>query len=151
MAEATKKVNVKDATATSTAKTAATSTATTAKASTAKKTTTTTAKKSATTKKAAAKKTTAKKATTAKKTTTKKASTAKKTTAKKAVTEKAHVQFAGKSFETAEVIKMCKEAFKAENKKKAMDELTVYINVDDSTAYYVVKSGKEEYQGKVAL
>jgi len=147
MAEATKKVNVKDATA----KTAAT-TATAAKATTTKATTTKTAAKAATAKKT----TTTKKATTAKKTAAKK-TTAKKTTTKKAATKKAavvetlNVQWDGKTFESNDVVKRCKDDFKNANKRKAIDEINVYINVNDSTAYYVVKSAGDEYQGKVVL
>ena len=140
MAEATKKVNpaVK-----------ATTTATAAKASTTE-TKTTTAKAATPAKKAVApaKKTTAKK-TTAKKTTAKK-STAKKTTTKKTV-ESIHVQFDGREYESTEVIKMCKDAFKANNKRKAIDEIAVYVNANERIAYYVVKSGNEEISSNVPL
>lgn len=142
MAEATKKVNVKDATAKTAATTAtaakATTTKTAAKAAPAKKTTTT--KKATTAKKTAAKKTTAKK------TTTKKAATKKA-----AVVETLNVQWDGKTFESNDVVKRCKDDFKNANKRKAIDEINVYINVNDSTAYYVVKSAGDEYQGKVVL
>ena len=63
----------------------------------------------------------------------------------------AYVQFAGKSFSSTEVIDMCKKDFKENNKRKAIEEINVYVNVDDSTAYYVVKSAGTEYQGKVVL
>ena len=151
MAEATKKVSVstaaakKTATTTATAAKATTATATKApaKATTTKKATT--AKKATTTKKA----TTAKK-TTAKKTTTKK-TTAKKSTAKKTVAESIHIQFDGRSYESTEVIKMCKDAFKANNKRKPIDEIAVYVNANERTAYYVVKSGNEEIKSNVSL
>ncbi len=145
MAEATKKVNVKDATAKTAATTAtaakATTTKTAAKAAPAKKTTTT--KKATTAKKTAAKKTTAKK------TTTKKAATKKA-----AVVETLNVQFDGidgRSYESSEVIKMCKDAFKANNKRKPIDEITVYVNANERIAYYVVKSGNEEIKSNVPL
>ena len=149
MAEATKKVSVstaaakKTATTTATAAKATTATATKApaKATTTKKATT---KKATTAKKTAAKKTTAKK-TTAKKT------TAKKSTAKKAVVESIHIQFDGRSYESTEVIKMCKDAFKANNKRKPIDEIAVYVNANERTAYYVVKSGNEEIKSNVSL
>ena len=151
MAEATKKVSVstaaakKTATTTATAAKATTATATKApaKATTTKKATT--AKKATTTKKA----TTAQK-TTAKKTTAKK-TTAKKSTAKKTVAESIHVQFDGRSYESTEVIKMCKDAFKANNKRKPIDEINVYVNANERTAYYVVKSGNEEIKSNVSL
>ena len=134
MAEATKKVNVKDATAKTAATTAtaakATTTKTAAKAAPAKKTTTT--KKATTAKKTTAKKITAKK------------TTAKKSTAKKSAVESIHIQFDGRTYESTEVIKMCKDAFKANIKRKPIDEINVYVNANERTAYYVVKSGSEE-------
>ena len=146
MAEATKKVSV----STATAKKTATTTATAAKATTA--TATKAPAKATTTKKAttAKKATTTKKATTAKKTTAKK-TTAKKSTAKKTTVESIHVQFDGRSYESTEVIKMCKDAFKANNKRKPIDEITVYVNANERTAYYVVKSGNEEIKSNVSL
>ena len=139
MAEATKKVSV----STAAAKKTATTTATAAKATTATAT------------KAPAKATTTKKATTAKKTTAKKTTakktTAKKSTAKKTVAESIHVQFDGRSYESTEVIKMCKDAFKANNKRKPIDEIAVYVNANERTAYYVVKSGNEEIKSNVSL
>ena len=146
MAEATKKVSV----STAAAKKTATTTATAAKATTA--TATKAPAKATTTKKAttAKKATTTKKATTAKKTTAKK-TTAKKSTAKKTVVESFHVQFDGRSYESTEVIKMCKDAFKANNKRKPIDEIAVYVNANERTAYYVVKSGNEEIKSNVSL
>ncbi len=152
MAEATKKVNVKDATAKTAATTAtaakATTTKTAAKATTTKAATTKTAAKAAPAKKT----TTTKKATTAKKTaakkTTAKKTTAKKTTAKKSAVESIHIQFDGRSYESTEVIKMCKDAFKANNKRKPIDEINVYVNANERTAYYVVKSGNEEIKSE---
>ena len=144
MAEATKKVSVSTATAAK----AATTTATAAKATTAKATTATATKTPA--KATTAKKTTAKKATTAKKTTAKK-TTAKKSSAKKVAKESIHIQFDGRSYESTEVIKKCKDAFKANNKRKSIDEITVYVNANERTAYYVVKSGNEEIKSNVSL
>lgn len=150
MAEATKKVNVKDATAKTAATTATAAKATTTKTA-AKATTTKTAAKAAPAKKT----TTTKKATTAKKTaakkTTAKKTTAKKTTAKKSAVESIHIQFDGRSYESTEVIKMCKDAFKANNKRKPIDEINVYVNANERTAYYVVKSGNEEIKSNVYL
>ena len=80
-----------------------------------------------------------------------KKSTAKKSTAKKTVAESIHVQFDGRSYESTEVIKMCKDAFKANNKRKPIDEIAVYVNANERTAYYVVKSGNEEIKSNVSL
>ena len=152
MAEATKKVSVSTAAAKKTATTTATAAkATTATATKAPAKATTTTKKATTAKKA----TTTKKATTAKKTTAKKTTakktTAKKSTAKKTAVESIHIQFDGRSYESTEVIKMCKDAFKANNKRKPIDEITVYVNANERTAYYVVKSGNEEIKSNVSL
>ena len=144
MAEATKKVSV----STAAAKKTATTTATAAKATTA--TATKAPAKATTTKATTTKKATTAKKTTAKKTTTKK-TTAKKSTAKKTVAESIHVQFDGRSYESTEVIKMCKDAFKANNKRKPIDEIAVYVNANERTAYYVVKSGNEEIKSNVSL
>ncbi len=147
MAEATKKVSV----STATAKKTATTTATAAKATTA--TATKAPAKATTTKKAttAKKATTTKKATTAKKTTAKK-STAKKSTAKKTdVVVKTFVQWMSKDYSLADVTEMCKKDFKENFKRKTIEEIRVYVNVDDNAAYYVVKSADNEISGKVAL
>ena len=149
MAEATKKVSVSTAAAKKTATTTATAAkATTATATKAPAKATTT--KATTTKKATTKKATTTKKTAAKKTTAKK-TTAKKSTAKKTVAESIHIQFDGRSYESTEVIKMCKDAFKANNKRKPIDEINVYVNANERTAYYVVKSGNEEIKSNVSL
>ena len=46
---------------------------------------------------------------------------------------------------------MCKDAFKANNKRKTIDEINVYVNANERTAYYVVKSGNEEIKSNVSL
>ncbi|MDO4966848.1 MAG: DUF6465 family protein, partial [Lachnospiraceae bacterium] len=70
----------------------------------------------------------------------KKAAPAKKAPAKKAADVKATVavQFAGKDYSAEQLVKMAKAAYKATKNKEEMKKLEVYVNVDDSRAYYVV-------------
>ena len=104
----------------------------------------TTVKKAEPVKKAApAKKEAAKKAEPAKKEAVKKAAPAKKTAAKKTVAKEAvYVQFAGKSYSYDELTKLAKTTFKATKNKEEIKSLDVYVNVDDSRAYFVI-NGKE--------
>ena len=98
-------------------------------------------------------KTTAKKATETVAAETKKA-TAKKPAAKKPAAKKAEVvktavvQFAGDEYKVDEVIANAEAAFKAENKRKAIKDIKVYIKPEDHAAYYVVNN---EYAGKIDL
>ena len=79
----------------------------------------------------------------AKKAPVKKAAPAKKTAAKKTVAKEAvYVQFAGKSYSYDELTKLAKTTFKATKNKEEIKSLDVYVNVDDSRAYFVV-NGKE--------
>ena len=111
-------------------------------------------------------KTTASKASAAAKTTATKATTAAKkasTTAKKTATKKAAakkkaeptksviLQFAGEDFKIDDIVEKAKDAFKAENKRKAVDDIKVYLKPEDRAAYYVVKSGESEYAGQISL
>ena len=99
-----------------------------------------------TTKKATAKKTTtkkapAKKAAAAKKTTTKTTTKAAKTPAKKAaVKETLHVQFAGKSYTTDELVKIAKDVWKYDLKQKAGDfkSVELYVKPEENAVYYVI-------------
>ena len=99
-----------------------------------------------TTKKATAKKTTtkkapAKKAAAAKKTTTKTTTKAAKTPAKKAaVKETLHVQFAGKSYTTDELVKIAKDVWKYDLKQKAGDfkSVELYVKPEENVVYYVI-------------
>lgn len=86
-------------------------------------------------KKPAAKKTAAKKTTTAKKETVKK-ETAKKEAVKAAV----HVQFNGKSYETEDFVKIAKDIWKFDLKKKATDfkNVEIYVKPEENRAYYVI-------------
>lgn len=97
-------------------------------------------------KKTAAKKTTAKK-TTAKKAATKTAAakkatatTAKKPGRKPAVKEVVNFQFSGKSYTSADLVKICKDVWKYDLQGKEEDFKTVelYVKPEESTAYYVI-------------
>ena len=93
------------------------------------------AKKSTTTKSTTAKSTTTK-STTAKKTTTAKKATTKKTEVKASVS----VQFDGKSYTTEELVKIAKDVWKYDLKKKVGDFKTVeiFVKPEESMAYYVI-------------
>ena len=98
-------------------------------------------------KKAEVKKAEAKKAP-AKKEAPKKAA-AKKAPAKKAeVKETLAVQFAGKDYASDVIVKLVKDAYKATKNKAAIKTLNVYVNTDDSRAYYVIN---DEFHGSVEL
>ena len=96
------------------------------------------AKKETAVKKAepAKKTTTAKKAEPAKKTTTAKKATTKKTEVKASVS----VQFDGKSYTTEELVKIAKDVWKYDLKKKVGDFKTVeiFVKPEESMAYYVI-------------
>ncbi len=99
--------------------------------------------------KAAPKKETAAKAAAPKKETAKKP--AAKKAAKKEATQTVVVQFAGNEANVAEVVAKAEAAFKAENKRKAINDLKIYIKPEEFKAYYVVTSGDKEYVGSVSL
>ena len=101
-----------------------------------KKTTKKTTAKKATTKKAPAKKAAAAKKTTTK-TTTK---TTKASTKKTAVKETLHVQFAGKSYTTDELVKIAKDVWKYDLKQKAGDfkSVELYVKPEENIVYYVI-------------
>ena len=97
--------------------------------------------KKAPAKKATAKKAPAKKAAAAKKTTTKTTTKAAKTPAKKAaVKETLHVQFAGKSYTTDELVKIAKDVWKYDLKQKAGDfkSVELYVKPEENVVYYVI-------------
>lgn len=84
---------------------------------------------------AAAKKETAK-TTTAKKTTKTTKTTAKKT----AVKESLHLEFAGKSYTTEELVKIAKDVWKYDLKRKVGDfkSVELYVKPEESVVYYVI-------------
>ena len=73
----------------------------------------------------------------------------KKAPAKKAeVKETFAVQFAGKDYASDVIVKLVKDAYKATKNKAAIKTLNVYVNTDDSRAYYVIN---DEFHGSVEL
>lgn len=88
-------------------------------------------RKPAAAKKEAAKTTTAKKTTKAAKTTA-----AKKT----AVKESLHLEFAGKSYTTEELVKIAKDVWKYDLKRKVGDfkSVELYVKPEESVVYYVI-------------
>ena len=98
-----------------------------------KKTTRKTASKKASTKKTAAAKKTTTKTTT--KTATKKAP-AKKT----AVKETLHLQFAGKSYTTEDLVKIAKDVWKYDLNQKVGDfkSVELYVKPEENAVYYVI-------------
>lgn len=111
-----------------------------------------TAEKKAEAVKATAEKTAKKATETAKKaTTTAKKATAKKTTKKVVASKTAVLQFAGEEVKVDDVIAKAEQAFKAENKRKAIHDIKVYLKPEERAAYYVVTSGESEYAGKIDL
>lgn len=101
-------------------------------------------KKETAAKKPAEKKTAAKKTTTKKTTTAKKETTAKKTEEKAekktAAKTSVHVQFDGKSYETEDFVKIAKDIWKYDLKKKATDfkSVEIYVKPEENRAYYVI-------------
>ena len=93
-----------------------------------------------TTRKTAAKKTTAKKAP-ARKTAAEKTSAKKETTVKKAeVTQTVHLQFAGKSYTTEELVNSAKDIWKYDLNQKEEDfkKVELYVKPEENAAYYVI-------------
>ena len=89
------------------------------------------------------------KKTTAKKTSTKKTAAAKKTTAKTttkapakktAVKETLHVQFSGKSYTTEDLVKIAKDVWKYDLKRKVGDfkSVELYVKPEEHVVYYVI-------------
>lgn len=82
----------------------------------------------------------AKKATT----TAKKRATAKK----EPITKSAILQYYGNDYKVDDIIAKAEAAFKAENKRKAIKDIKVYIKPEDNSAYYVVNT---DYAGRIDL
>lgn len=69
---------------------------------------------------------------------------AKKATAKKTeVKASLNVQFAGKDYKEADLIKMAKNAYKKDGNKDTLKSINVYANIDDQVAYYVANGSIE--------
>lgn len=67
------------------------------------------------------------------------------------MTKSAVLQFGGEDFKVDEIIANAQAAFKAENKRKAISDIKVYIKPEERAAYYVVTSGESEYAGRIDL
>lgn len=89
--------------------------------------------------------------TAAAKKTVKKATTKKPAKKKVEMTQSAVLQFGGEDFKIDEIIANAQAAFKAENKRKTITDIKVYIKPEERAAYYVVTSGDSEYAGKIDL
>ena len=83
--------------------------------------------------------------------TAKKATTRKTSKKKPEMTKSAVLQFGGEDFKVDEIIANAQAAFKAENKRKAISDIKVYIKPEERAAYYVVTSGESEYAGRIDL
>lgn len=92
-----------------------------------------------------------KNATATAKKTVKKATTKKPAKKKVEMTQSAVLQFGGEDFKIDEIIANAQAAFKAENKRKTITDIKVYIKPEERAAYYVVTSGDSEYAGKIDL
>ena len=87
------------------------------------------------------------KATETPKTETKKAAAPKKAVVTKV---KAAVQFGGKDVDVDALVKQAKKAYKDIHKDVSIKSMDVYINADDSAAYFVV-NGEEAPEIKINL
>ena len=92
-----------------------------------------------------------KNATAVAKKTVKKATTRKPAKKKVEMTQSAVLQFGGEDFKIDEIIANAQAAFKAENKRKTITDIKVYIKPEERAAYYVVTSGDSEYAGRIDL
>lgn len=100
------------------------------------------------TKKAAEPKKTAAKKTAAKKPAAKKAAatTTRKTTAKKAASEAVvHLQFAGKSYTTEDLVQSAKDVWQYDLNRKPEDfkKVSLYVKPEENQAYYVINDDVE--------
>ena len=78
----------------------------------------------------------------------KKAPAKKEAAPKTAAKETLAIQFAGKDYSSEAIMKLVKESYKATKNKAAIKTLNVYVNVDDSRAYYVVNN---EFHGSAQI
>ena len=75
----------------------------------------------------------------------KKETAAKTTTRKAAVKETIHVQFSGKTYTTEDLVKIAKDVWKYDLKKKVGDfkNVELYVKPEESVVYYVI-NGEEK-------
>ena len=73
--------------------------------------------------------------------------TAAKTTRKAAVKETVHVQFSGKTYTTEDLVKIAKDVWKYDLKRKVGDfkAVELYVKPEESVVYYVI-NGEEKGQ-----
>lgn len=68
----------------------------------------------------------------------------KKPAAKKAAdAAKLFIEFGGNKFSADEIVEKCKAAYKADNSRKQVRSIEVYVKPEDNKAYYVV-NGKAD-------
>lgn len=104
--------------------------------------------KKETAKKAPAKKAPAKKTVAAKKEPTKKAAPAKRGRVAKAdIKSDVHIQFSGKSYSQDDLVKIAKDVWKYDLKKKAseLSNIVLYVKPEENAVYYVMN---KEFTGK---
>ena len=82
------------------------------------------------------------------KTETKKVAKKATAAAKKETVRTAILQYQGEDYKVDDFVAKAEAAFKAENKRKAVNEIKVYIKPEDNAAYYVVN---DDFAGKVDL
>ncbi len=72
------------------------------------------------------------------------ATTTTTTTRKRAVKETVHVQFSGKTYSTEDLVKIAKDVWKYDLKKKVGDfkSVELYVKPEESVVYYVI-NGEE--------
>lgn len=77
----------------------------------------------------------------------KKETAAKTTTRKAAVKETVHVQFSGKTYTTEDLVRIAKDVWKYDLKKKVGDfkAVELYVKPEESVVYYVI-NGEEKGQ-----
>ena len=82
--------------------------------------------------------------------TTEKKAPAKKAAAKATVTSKVTVEFSGKSYTEEDLVKIAKDVWKYDLKKKVSDfkSVEIYVKPEESMAYYVIN---EEVKGGFAI
>ena len=68
---------------------------------------------------------------------------AEKPAKKAADTAKLFIEFGGNKFSADEIVEKCKAAYKADNSRKQVRSIEVYVKPEDNKAYYVV-NGKAD-------
>jgi sugar diacid utilization regulator len=85
-----------------------------------------------------------------------KAAPEKKTETKKPAAKKVEVktqvniQFSGKDFDSADLLKTAEKQFKSEHKGAVLKDIKIYVNTDDSRVYYVA-NGNDSLTGNFEI